>query len=171
MVQNGQKWSKSPKMFKIAKNGQNRQKWSKMVKMVQNCSITVGACWCVVVAVLHKHSFLATWFSETSLNIFIKSSHNSLSWARMTSEKKPKIEIKRCGGQGCKRHQKRLEKYRWKNDNLSCSSYTKEDYILGETPYYIYIQVPISSTSSLSHVFQNNYNLKPLKWSTSAQDP
>ena len=96
---------------------------------------------------------------------------NLLSWARMTSEKKTKIEIKRCGGQGCKRHQKRLEKYHRKYENLSCSSYTKEDYILGETPYYIYIQVPISSTSSLSHVFQNNYTLKPLKWSTSAQDP
>ena len=81
----------------------------------------------------------------------------------MTSERKTKIEIKKCDGQGCKRHQKRLEKYRWKNDNLSCSSYTKDD--------YIYIQVTISSTSSLSHVFQNNYTLKPLKWSTSAQDP
>ena len=33
------KWSKSPKMIKIAKNDQNCQKWSKlpkMVKMVQN---------------------------------------------------------------------------------------------------------------------------------------
>ena len=41
--QNCQKWSKSPKMVKIAKNGQNGLKWSKMVqnsskwsKMVQN---------------------------------------------------------------------------------------------------------------------------------------
>ena len=30
--QNGQKWSKSPKMVKIAKNGQNGLKWSKMVQ-------------------------------------------------------------------------------------------------------------------------------------------
>ena len=42
--QNGQKWSKSPKMVKIAKNGQNcknGQKWSKMVKkmveIAKNC--------------------------------------------------------------------------------------------------------------------------------------
>ena len=80
----------------------------------------------------------------------------------MTSEKKTKIEIKRCGGQGCQRHQKKLEKYQWRYENISCSSYTKDD--------YTYIQVPISSTSSLSHVFQNNYTLKPIKWSTSAQD-
>ena len=31
MVQNGEKWSKSPKMVKIAKNGQNGLKSSKMV--------------------------------------------------------------------------------------------------------------------------------------------
>ena len=47
MMQNGEKWSKSPKMVKIAKNGQNGLKSSKMVlnglkwsKMVQN-----GAKW------------------------------------------------------------------------------------------------------------------------------
>ena len=46
MVQNGKKWSKSPKMVEIAKNGQSGLKWSKMLqhgltlsKMFHNCEL------------------------------------------------------------------------------------------------------------------------------------
>ena len=37
-LRNGQKWSKSPKMVKMVKNGQNGLKWSKMVKNGQKWS-------------------------------------------------------------------------------------------------------------------------------------